>query len=168
MFLSRHLPWKHSKIKWLVVDWVRFSFRVTGIDRPSDDTENCLAPDSSTSKGSLLSDLRPALDLCHAATRLSAGGVADDEWVTQLLRQGDSQVFRKYSRMKLQMKREALEKLNHEGTKCLWNWVQPQSSDGILVQFWYCRTEKRREVRVWSSSKIGKCFRIRVSFQRAF
>jgi integrase len=36
------------------------------------------------------------------ATRLSAGGVAD-EWVTQLLRQGDSQVFKKYSQMKLQM-----------------------------------------------------------------
>jgi len=45
------------------------------------------------------------------ATRLSAGGVAD-EWVTQLLRQGDSQVFKRYSQMKLQMKREALEKLN--------------------------------------------------------
>jgi integrase len=45
------------------------------------------------------------------ATRLSAGGVAD-EWVTQLLRQGDSQVFKKYSRMKLQMQREALAKLN--------------------------------------------------------
>jgi len=44
------------------------------------------------------------------ATRLSAGGVAD-EWVTQLLRQGDSQVFKKYSHMKLQMKREALQKL---------------------------------------------------------
>ena len=48
--------------------------------------------------------------------------------------------------------------LGEVGTKCLWNWVQPQSSDGILVQFWYCRTEKRREVRVGSSSKIGKCF----------
>ena len=45
------------------------------------------------------------------ATRLSAGGVAD-EWVTQPLRQGDSQVFKKYSRMKLQMQREALAKLN--------------------------------------------------------
>ncbi|HZC25215.1 MAG TPA: tyrosine-type recombinase/integrase, partial [Candidatus Binatia bacterium] len=45
------------------------------------------------------------------ATRLSAGGVAD-EWVTQLLRQGDSMVFKKYSQMKLQMKREALVKLN--------------------------------------------------------
>jgi integrase len=45
------------------------------------------------------------------ATRLSAGGVAD-EWVTQLLRQGDAQVIKKYSQMKLAMKREALEKLN--------------------------------------------------------
>jgi len=32
--------------------------------------------------------------------------------VTQMLRQTDAQVFKKYSRMKLQMKREALEKLN--------------------------------------------------------
>ena len=32
------------------------------------------------------------------ATRLSAGGVAD-EWVTQLLRQGDAKVFKKYSQM---------------------------------------------------------------------
>jgi integrase len=45
------------------------------------------------------------------ATRLSAGGVAD-EFVTQLLRQGDAKVFKKYSQMKLQMKREALGKLN--------------------------------------------------------
>lgn len=50
------------------------------------------------------------------ATRLSAGGVAD-EWVTQLLRQGDSQVFKKYSQMKLQMKREALEKLNRQANE---------------------------------------------------
>jgi len=45
------------------------------------------------------------------ATRLDAGGVAD-EWVTQLLRQGDAKVFKKYSQMKLQMKREALTKIN--------------------------------------------------------
>ncbi len=43
------------------------------------------------------------------ATRLSAGGVAD-EWVTQMLRQTDAKVFKKYSQMKLQMKREALTK----------------------------------------------------------
>jgi hypothetical protein len=50
------------------------------------------------------------------ATRLSAGGVAD-EWVTQLLRQGDAKVFKKYSQMKLQMKREALAKLNRHANK---------------------------------------------------
>ena len=32
--------------------------------------------------------------------------------MTQLLRQGDAQVFKKYSQMQLQMKREALQKLN--------------------------------------------------------
>ena len=50
------------------------------------------------------------------ATRLSAGGVAD-EWVTQMLRQGDAQVFKKYSQMKLQMKREALEKLSRRASE---------------------------------------------------
>src|SRR5882762_2247650 len=50
------------------------------------------------------------------ATRLSAGGVAD-EWVTQMLRQGDAQVFKKYSQMKLQMKREALEKMNRQASE---------------------------------------------------
>ena len=50
------------------------------------------------------------------ATRLSAGGVGD-EWVTQLLRQGDAKVFKKYSQMKLQMKREALAKLNRQANE---------------------------------------------------
>jgi integrase len=50
------------------------------------------------------------------ATRLSAGGVAD-EWVTQLLRQGDAKVFKKYSQMKLQMKREALAKINRQANE---------------------------------------------------
>jgi|HubBroStandDraft_6_1064221.scaffolds.fasta_scaffold01430_9 hypothetical protein len=56
-------------------------------------------------------DLRSAY-----ATRLSAGGVADD-WVTQLLRQSDAQVFKKHSQMKLRMKREALEKLNRRANE---------------------------------------------------
>ena len=47
------------------------------------------------------------------ATRLSAGGVAD-AWVTQLLRQSDAKVFKKYSQMKLAMKREALRSLNRQ------------------------------------------------------
>ena len=50
------------------------------------------------------------------ATRLSAGGVAD-EWVTQLLRQSDAKVFKKYSQMKLQMKREALGKINRKANE---------------------------------------------------
>jgi len=50
------------------------------------------------------------------ATRLSAGGVAD-EWVTQMLRQTDAKVFKKYSQMKLQMKREALAQLNRKANE---------------------------------------------------
>jgi integrase len=50
------------------------------------------------------------------ATRPSAGGVGD-EWVTQMLRQTDAQVFKKYSQMKLQMKREALAKLNRKASE---------------------------------------------------
>jgi integrase len=50
------------------------------------------------------------------ATRLSAGDVAD-EWVTQLLRQSDSKVFKKYSQMKLRMQREAIEKMNRQANE---------------------------------------------------
>jgi hypothetical protein len=34
-----------------------------------------------------------------------------------LLRQGDAKVFKKYSQMKLQMKREALQKLNRQANE---------------------------------------------------
>jgi len=61
------------------------------------------------------------------ATRLSAGGVAD-EWVTQMLRQSDAQVFKKYSQMKLQMKREALDKLNRRA-----NEMAPPPPDGLMA-----------------------------------
>jgi hypothetical protein len=44
---------------------------------------------------------------------MRTGGVAD-EWVTQMLRQTDARVFKKYSQMKLQMKREALTHLNRQ------------------------------------------------------
>jgi integrase len=51
------------------------------------------------------------------ATRLSAGGVADER-VTQMLRQSDAQVFKKYSsQMKLQMKRDTLNKLNRQANE---------------------------------------------------
>jgi len=47
------------------------------------------------------------------ATRLSAGGVAD-HFVTQMLRQSDAAVFKRYSQAKLNMMREALEKLDRQ------------------------------------------------------
>ena len=62
------------------------------------------------------------------ATRLSAGGVAD-EWVTQLLRQGDAQVFKKYSQMKLQMPREALTKINRHANE------MPESAAVTVPEF---------------------------------
>jgi integrase len=62
------------------------------------------------------------------ATRLSAGGVAD-EWVIQMLRQGDSQVFKKYSQMKLQMKREALDKINRRANEMSGVLTQRGSDD---------------------------------------
>ena len=44
------------------------------------------------------------------ATRLCAGGAAD-HLVTQMLRQGDSRVFKRYSQARLMIMREALQKL---------------------------------------------------------
>ena len=68
------------------------------------------------------------------ATRLSAGGVAD-EWVTQLLRQSDAKVFKKYSQMKLQMKREALEKMNRHANEVA-SWIDGgMPNGGVLRQF---------------------------------
>jgi hypothetical protein len=43
-----------------------------------------------------------------------------------MLRQGDAQVFKKYSQMKLQMKREALEKLNRRASE-----MPPASGESI-------------------------------------
>jgi len=50
------------------------------------------------------------------ATRLSAGGVAD-HFVTQMLRQGDAAVFKRYSQAKLNMMREALAKLDRKANE---------------------------------------------------
>ena len=77
------------------------------------------------------------------ATRLSAGGVAD-EWVTQLLRQGDSQVFKKYSQMKLAMKREAMEKLNRLANEMTVGEEQ-SVTPGVLEQFWNGLGQKAKE-----------------------
>jgi integrase len=50
------------------------------------------------------------------ATRLSAGGVAD-HFVTQMLRQGDAGVFKRYSQAKLNMMREALGRLDRQANE---------------------------------------------------
>jgi len=50
------------------------------------------------------------------ATRLSAGAVAD-HFVTQMLRQGDRGVFKRYSQAKLIMMWEALARLDRKATE---------------------------------------------------
>jgi len=55
-----------------------------------------------------------------------------DEWVTQMLRQGDAQVMKKYSQMKLQMKRKALEKLNRRAGETA--PVAPERMCTVVVQ----------------------------------
>ena len=59
----------------------------------------------------------PLYHLRHTfATRLSAGGVSD-HFVTLMLRQGDAQVFKRYSQAKLNMMREALAKLDRSANE---------------------------------------------------
>jgi hypothetical protein len=63
-----------------------------------------------------------------------------------MFRQGDSQMFKKYSQMKLQMKREALQKLNRQanemtGTLCCAR-IRPSSM--VLAQFWHSNGWKWR------------------------
>ena len=50
------------------------------------------------------------------ATRLSAGRVAD-HFVTLMLRQGDAGVFKRYSQAKLNMMREALDRLDRRANE---------------------------------------------------
>ena len=50
-----------------------------------------------------------------------------------MLRQGDAQVFKNYSQMKLQMKREALEKLNRRANEMPAGKAGAQS-DTVAVQ----------------------------------
>jgi integrase len=63
------------------------------------------------------------------ATRLSAGGVAD-EWVIQMLRQKGSEAFKKYSHMKLNMRREALHKINRRANEMSGVLTQQNPGDG--------------------------------------
>jgi hypothetical protein len=49
-------------------------------------------------------------------------------------RQGDSQVFKKYSQMKLQMRREALAKLNRQANEMSGTLRQNLPVTGVLAQ----------------------------------
>jgi hypothetical protein len=94
-------------------------------------------------------DLRSAY-----ATRLSAGGVAE-EWVTQLLRQSDAQVFKKYSQVKLRMKREAPEKLNRRCNEMLPEGDSPCSWAHCRVQRWFNDTVRAQCARKNGPSDRG-------------
>ena len=104
----------------------------------------------------------------HRATRLSAGGVAD-EWVTQMLRQSEAQVFKKYSQMKLQMKREALVKLNRRA-----NEMAPVAADALMAapgctvtvhNNLVCAQSVQSEAKTLgrTGTKVGKCFRMNLA-----
>ncbi len=59
----------------------------------------------------------PLYHLRHTfASRLSAGGVSD-HFVTLMLRQGDADVFKRYSQAKLNMMREALAQLDRHANE---------------------------------------------------
>jgi hypothetical protein len=51
--------------------------------------------------------------------------------VIELLRQGDTHIFKKYSQMKLQMKREALEKINRRANEMSLNPSAGSQTDMI-------------------------------------
>jgi hypothetical protein len=59
---------------------------------------------------------------------IQPSGTMETRWVTQMLRQSDAQVFKKYSQMKLQMKREALGKLNRRA-----NEITPVATEVLLA-----------------------------------
>jgi hypothetical protein len=56
-----------------------------------------------------------------------------------MLRRGGSQVFQKYSQMKLQMRREALDKLNRQANKMTGTLCQNLPAHGVLAHFWHSK-----------------------------
>ena len=91
------------------------------------------------------------------ATRLSAGGVAD-EWVTQLLRQGDATVFKKYS----EMKREALQKTNRHANESNGSF---DTKRPIMVEFCYGFATVGPALTIFAPRRgvrrVKKCFRMK-------
>jgi len=64
--------------------------------------------------------------------RLSAGGMAD-HMVTQMLRQGDAEVFKLYRQATFGMMREALAKLDRQANKRPANCFTERCSGSIAV-----------------------------------
>jgi len=62
---------------------------------------------------------------------------------TQLLREDDAKVFKKYSQMKLQMKREALLKLNRRANEAGVFWYRQGDLDGFCYSFGTARRRVR-------------------------
>jgi integrase len=106
-------------------------------------TRTAIKPYITTSKKAWKATLRkaglpyfPLYEPRHTfATRLSADGVAD-HFVTQMLRQGDAGVFKRYSQAKLNMMREALDRLDRERTSTRRILVQRNRFRRLLEQFW--------------------------------
>jgi hypothetical protein len=104
-----------------------------------------LACDASPGEGSIFSHLRSPIDIRHPAKRRRrcrqvGYAVAQD---------GDAKVFKKYSRMKLQMKRDALAKLNRQANESGPGLAQQRGrkseNDGTPIEqlFW-------NQQKVWS------------------
>jgi hypothetical protein len=72
-----------------------------------------LAKDIGSRQSTVLSNLRSVPNLCHTFECWRSGRRVGN----LMFRQGDAQVFKKYSQMKLQMKREALEKMNRQASE---------------------------------------------------
>ena len=81
-----------------------------------------------------------------------------------MLRQGDAQVFKKYSQMKLQIKRDALEKPNRQAgeiapaprNQCARSWSNKCNGPNK------CTVNARLKPKTMNrgEQKIGKCFRM--------
>ena len=70
--------------------------------------------------------------------------------MTQLLREGDAKVFKKYSQMRLQMKREALSKLNRAANERGKGSGSEKADQVKRVLAQFCHTPgRRREEERW-------------------
>jgi len=81
-------------------------------------------------------------------------GVAD-EWLHNS--SGGRAKVSEYSQMKLQMKREALEKMTAKPMRCRWILAQPRFSKVLAYSFGTVRPEKMTDS---IRSKVEKCFKI--------